>query len=267
MPDIPQHTTPSEDPQVAFSRLAAIVEELRQKCPWDRKQTKESLRHLSIEEVHELADAILEGDYEEIKNELGDVLLHILFYSSLAAEKERFSLADMINAQIEKLVRRHPHVYGDMQGATEEEIHANWEQVKAWEKQQKGKTEQRTLDGVPDSLPSLIKAYRMQEKAASVGFDWDNEQQVWDKVKEEMLEFEEAQDARHREEEMGDLLFALVNYCRHQGINPEHALALTNQKFKHRFESIERAAQQQERVISELSLEEMEAEWQKAKGE
>lgn len=246
-----------------FQRLAEIVEELREKCPWDRVQTKESLRHLSIEEVHELADAILQNDYEEIKIELGDLLLHVLFYSSLAAEKEQFSLADMIQSQIDKLIRRHPHIYGSETAPTDaEEVALNWEMIKA--RENKGK-ERLTLDGVPTALPGLIKAMRMQEKAAKVGFDWDHEDQVWDKVKEELLEFEEATDEAEAEAEMGDLLFSLVNYCRFRGINPADALAKTNQKFKFRFDYVERSAKQANKSLKEMSLDDMEALWQEAK--
>ncbi len=256
----------TKDAQIAFQRLAEVVEELREKCPWDRKQTKESLRHLTIEETYELADAILQNDYQEIKTELGDLLLHILFYNSLAAEKGKFSLAEMIQAQIDKLIRRHPHVYSDLQGASEAEIKANWEQIKAKEKALNGSQQKLTLDGVPDNLPSIIKAYRMQEKAANVGFDWDKTEQVWDKVKEEIQEFETAPNPKEKEEEMGDLLFALINYCRHVGINPEDALSKTNRKFKHRFEYIERSAHSQNRTLTDMTLAEMEDYWQEAKG-
>lgn len=251
--------------QINFQRLAEIVEELRERCPWDRKQTKESLRHLTIEETYELADAILQNDYEELKVELGDLLLHILFYASLAEEKGKFSLSEMIRAQIDKLIRRHPHVYGDLQNADEAKIKANWEQIKAKEKAAKGGKPKLTLDGVPESLPSIIKAYRMQEKAASVGFDWDKKDQVWAKVKEEIQEFDEATSTRHKEEEMGDLLFALVNYCRHVGINPEDALSRTNNKFKQRFEFIEQSAINQHKSLKDMTLAEMEILWQQAK--
>ncbi|RMG30983.1 MAG: nucleoside triphosphate pyrophosphohydrolase [Bacteroidetes bacterium] len=250
-----------------FIRLANIVEELRQKCPWDRKQTKESLRHLTIEETYELADAIIQDDAAAMKEELGDLLLHILFYASLAREQGLFSLEEMIQAQIDKLIRRHPHVYGDQQGASEAQIRANWEQIKAAEKAQRGHKAKTVLEGVPHSLPALIKAYRIQEKAASVGFDWEDAAKVWDKVKEEILEFELAGDARQREDEMGDLLFALVNYCRHAGINPDDALARTNEKFRRRFEYIERQAHEKGEKLSDMPLQQMEDHWQQAKTE
>ena len=251
--------------QESFQRLVEIVEELREKCPWDRKQTKESLRHLTIEETYELADAILQNDYSEIKVELGDLLLHILFYNSLASEKGKFSLDEMIQGQIDKLIRRHPHIYGDLQGATEDEIRVNWEQIKAQEKADSGKKKASVLDGVPESMPSLIKAQRMQEKAALVGFDWENKDQVWDKIEEEIGEFKAETDRVKQEEEMGDLLFALVNYCRFLGINAEDALARTNRKFKTRFEHIEARAREINKPLNEMDLEEMEGYWQEAK--
>ena len=251
--------------QESFQRLVEIVEELREKCPWDRKQTKESLRHLTIEETYELADAILQDDYSEIKTELGDLLLHILFYNRLASEKGKFSLDEMIQGQIDKLIRRHPHIYGDMVGATEEEIRVNWEQIKAKEKEAAGNKEASVLDGVPESMPSLIKAQRMQEKAALVGFDWENKEQVWGKVEEELEEFKAESKVEKQEEEMGDLLFALVNYCRFLGINAEDALAKTNRKFKARFEHIESRSRELQKPLAEMNLEEMEKYWQEAK--
>ncbi|MEZ4775158.1 MAG: nucleoside triphosphate pyrophosphohydrolase [Bacteroidia bacterium] len=248
-----------------FQRLTEIVEELREKCPWDRKQTKESLRHLTIEETYELADAVLKDDYAEIKAELGDLMLHVLFYSSLAAEKGKFTLGEMIQGQIDKLIRRHPHVYGDLQGATEEQVRQNWEQIKAKERENSGKKESSALDGVPESLPSLIKAQRMQEKASLVGFDWDNKEQVWAKVEEEIGEMQAAETADALEDEMGDLLFALVNYCRFSGINAEDALARTNRKFQYRFTHIERRAREIGKTLPEMSLEEMDVFWEEAK--
>ncbi len=252
--------------EAAFSRLVAIVDELRQQCPWDRKQTKESIRHLTIEETYELSDAILANDYEEMEVELGDLLMHMIFYASMARDEGKFDMKKALETQIEKLIRRHPHIYGDMVGATEEEISANWERVKARERALKGDTRRSTLAGVPNSLPALIQAQRMQEKASGVGFDWDNADDVWNKVLEEMEEFELADTPEHKEEEMGDLLFALVNYCRHQGINPEDALARSNRKFKGRFQFIEQNAWQQDKQIDDLSMEEMDMLWEKAKG-
>ena len=254
-----------------FMRLVEVVDELRVKCPWDRKQTVDSLRHLTIEETYELAEAIVQKDFPEIKEELGDILLHIIFYARIAAEQEEFELTEVIQTQIDKLIRRHPHIYGDVKAETEEQVKQNWEQIKAREKAeqaQNGKAPRKsTLAGVPASLPSLIQAYRIQEKAASVGFDWENGEQVWDKVQEELQEFKEAKSETHREEEMGDLLFSLVNYCRFVGINPDDALAKTNEKFKRRFEQVETEALKQDRELSEMTLEEMEALWQAAKKE
>jgi len=251
--------------QHTFQRLVDIVDELRVKCPWDRKQTKESLRHLTIEETYELAEAILQGDYAEIKTELGDLLLHVLFYSSLAAEQEKFTLAEMIQAQIDKLIRRHPHVYGDLVGASEADIKRNWEQIKAQERVDKGETTASVLDGVPAQLPSLIKAQRMQEKASQVGFDFQKADEVWEKVEEEMAEFKAATTPEDKAGEMGDLLFSLVNYCRFAGINAEDALARTNAKFQRRFGQVEAGARAQGKMVGELSLDEMEACWQAAK--
>lgn len=251
--------------QETFQRLVEIVEELREKCPWDRKQTKESLRHLTLEESYELADAILKDDYPEIKTELGDLLLHVLFYSSLASEKGKFSLDEMIQSQIDKLIRRHPHIYGDLVGASEDQIRENWEQIKAKERAAAGKTKSSVLDGVPDSMPALIKAQRMQEKASLVGFDWDNKEQVWAKVEEEMQEIKEANTPAELEEEVGDMLFALVNYCRFIGVNAEDALARTNTKFRNRFEYIEAKSRDLNKPLTEMNLEEMESYWQEAK--
>ena len=249
----------------AFERLVAIVDELREKCPWDRKQTKESIRHLTIEETYELSDAILDNDYTEMEVELGDLLMHMVFYASLARDEGKFDLKKALETQVAKLIRRHPHIYGDMVGASEEEISANWERVKAQERATKGESRRSTLAGVPNSLPALIQAQRMQEKAAGVGFDWDNSEDVWHKVIEEMEEFELAEGPERKEEEMGDLLFALVNYCRHQGINPEDALARSNRKFKYRFHYIEQTAWHQEKNIDDLTLEEMDRLWEEAK--
>ncbi|WP_027001497.1 nucleoside triphosphate pyrophosphohydrolase [Hugenholtzia roseola] len=266
----------------AFSRLLSVMNDLREKCPWDRKQTLESLRYLTIEEVHELSEAILQQDFDEIKKELGDVLLHLVFYSKIADEKGAFDIADVINALCEKLIARHPHVYGAEanQTASEssaDEIRANWEKIKAAEKaqaQQAGAPLPSVLDGVPISLPNLVKAMRIQEKARGVGFDWEKIEQVWEKVQEELAEFSQhctpegtPTELVAAEEEFGDLLFALVNYARFAGINPENALAKTNQKFTYRFQYIERKADQEGRSISQLSLEEMNRFWEEAKNE
>ncbi len=246
---------------IAFERLLTIMDELREQCPWDKKQTMESLRHLSIEEVYELSEAILQNDMQEIKKELGDVLLHIVFYARIASETNDFTITEVINSLCEKLIVRHPHIYGDVQVKDEEEVKQNWEQIKM--KESGGN--KRLLSGVPASLASLVKAYRMQEKAAQVGFDWPNKEQVWDKVEEELEEFSQAKSAKDREEEFGDLLFALVNYARFEGINPDDALEKTNLKFKRRFEYIETKALDAGLNMKDMSLEEMEAWWVEAK--
>jgi XTP/dITP diphosphohydrolase len=247
----------------SFQRLIEIVAELREKCPWDREQTKESLRHLTIEETYELADAILKDDYPEIKVELGDVLLHILFYSKIATEEEQFTLKEVIDSLIDKLIRRHPHVYGEMVlEDNAKDVLKNWEKIKEMENKGKKKS---ILSGVPDSMPSLIKALRMQEKAAGVGFDWKESGGAWLKVKEEMLEFEEAENHQDKEGEMGDLFFALINYCRLEGINPEDALARTNEKFKFRFQYMENVAIEREQALAQMTLDEMEELWVEAK--
>lgn len=246
---------------IAFERLLTIMDELREQCPWDKKQTMESLRHLSIEEVYELSEAILQNDMQEIKKELGDVLLHIVFYARIASETNDFTITEVINSLCEKLIVRHPHIYGDVQVKDEEEVKQNWEQIKM--KESGGNN--RLLSGVPASLASLVKAYRMQEKAAQVGFDWPNKEQVWDKVEEELEEFSQAKSAKDREEEFGDLLFALVNYARFEGINPDDALEKTNLKFKRRFEYIETKALDAGLNMKDMSLEEMEAWWVEAK--
>lgn len=245
----------------AFARLLGIMDELREKCPWDKKQSMESLRHLSIEETYELADAILQKDTIEIRKELGDLLLHIVFYARIASETGDFDIADVIHAQCDKLINRHPHIYGDVLAETEEQVKQNWEQIKLKE------GNKSTLSGVPVSMPSLVKAMRMQEKAAQVGFDWENKDQVWSKVDEELAELRHELDTNSpkAEEEFGDLLFALVNYARHSGINPESALEKTNIKFRKRFMYIEEKAKENGKVLTDMSLEEMDAFWNEAK--
>ena len=244
----------------AFARLLNIMDELREQCPWDRKQTFQSLRNLTIEETYELADAILNGDLPEIKEEIGDLLLHMVFYAKIADEQGAFDIADALNAVCEKLIKRHPHIYGDVQADDEETVKKNWEQLKL----QEGK--KSVLAGVPRSLPAMVKAYRMQEKTKQVGFEWENKAQVWDKVVEEMEEFREASEQglsqEKKEEEFGDVLFSLINYARFEGIDPETALERVNQKFKQRFEYIEAHA---DRALTEMSLEEMDALWNEAK--
>lgn len=245
----------------AFSRLLDIMDDLREKCPWDQKQTMESLRHLTIEETYELSDAILEKDMQEIKKELGDLLLHIVFYSKIASESGDFTVDEMIHAVCEKLIVRHPHIYGDIKVESEEEVKQNWEKIKL---KQGNKS---VLGGVPKSLPAMVKAMRIQEKAAGVGFDWDETDQVWDKVKEEVLEFEEkiSGSPEDREDEFGDILFALVNYARFIDVNPETALERTNKKFIKRFQYIENSAKEAGKKLQDMTLAEMEELWQKAK--
>lgn len=244
----------------AFKRLLGIMDELRAQCPWDRKQTFQSLRNLTIEETYELADALLEEDLEDIREEIGDIMLHMVFYAKIASEKGAFDIGDALNAICDKLVRRHPHIYGDLTVDNEEEVKKNWEQLKL----QEGK--KSVLSGVPASLPAMIKAYRMQDKTGQVGFEWEHADQVWDKVEEEMAEFKETlddnQSQEKKEEEFGDILFSLINYARFQGIDPETALERVNRKFKRRFEYIEQHAP---RDLKEMSLEEMDLLWNESK--
>ena len=257
----------------AFQRLFEVVHELREKCPWDRKQTKESLRHLTIEETYELSEAILEDDWDEVKVEVGDLLLHILFYARLGEEVNAFSTEEMIETLTAKLIRRHPHIYGDVQADTAEKVTQNWEQIKQAEKKAAGTVKKSVLSGVPAGLPSLIKALRIQEKVQSVGFDWDESGPVWGKVEEEIGEFKTEVDAMEKgngdkaavEAEFGDVLFAMVNYARHLGINPEDALEKSNQKFKRRFEYLEDKVDEAGKDLKGLSLEEMDVYWEEAK--
>lgn len=246
----------------AFERLATIMDELRAQCPWDKKQTLESLRHLTIEETYELADAIIDRDLPEIKKELGDILLHIVFYAKIGEEMGAFDITSVIHGQCEKLIHRHPHIYGDVKVQDEEEVKRNWEKLKLKE----GNTS--VLDGVPTSLPALIKSMRIQEKARGVGFDWEKPEQVWEKVEEELGEFRAEADAGNTakaEEEFGDILFALVNYARFRNINPEEALERTNRKFIRRFQYIEEAARTAGRNLSDMTLAEMDVYWNEAK--
>lgn len=245
-----------------FDRLLTIMNELREKCPWDREQTWESIRHLSIEEVYELSDAIVDGDIPELKKELGDILLHIVFYAKIGEEGGHFGMGEVIDSLCKKLIRRHPHIYGDVSANTSEKVKQNWEQIKLKEK---GNERKSVLQGLPKSMPSLVKAYRMQEKVSSVGFDWDTAEEAYAKVKEEMLEFETAPTSKEKEEEFGDLMFALVNYARKAGINPDDALELTNKKFKRRFEYVEQRAADTQQELKDMSLEEMDKFWDEAK--
>jgi XTP/dITP diphosphohydrolase len=247
----------------AFERLATILDELRAECPWDKKQTFESLRHLTIEEVYELTDSIVEMDMSGIKKELGDIMLHLIFYAKIASESKDFDIADVLNAQCEKLIFRHPHIYGDVKVQDEEEVKRNWEKLKLKE------GNKSVLDGVPKMLPSMIKSMRLQEKARGVGFDWEKPEQVWEKVEEELSEFREALDSGKHEEataEFGDLLFSLINYARFKNINPDEALERTNKKFIYRFQYLEEGARKAGKTLSEMSLEEMDVFWNEAKG-
>ena len=251
-----------EDPRLeAFKRLLDIMDELRLKCPWDKKQTFETLRCLTIEETYELTDAILENKTDDMRGELGDLMLHLVFYSKIADEQHLFNITDVLNGICEKLIRRHPHIFSTTHVDNAEDVKVNWEKIKLKE------GNKSVLGGVPQSLPAMVKAYRIQDKAHGVGFDWDNANQVWDKVEEEMAEFkaEMNNDNKKREEEFGDLMFALINYARHSGIHPEDALEKTNKKFIRRFKYIEDTARTQGRSIAELSLDEMEQLWQQAK--
>jgi len=247
--------------QQAFLRLLGIMDDLRAKCPWDKKQTMESLRHLTIEETYELGEAILKNEPDEIRGEIGDLLLHMVFYSKIASEQGWFDIGDALNAICDKLIHRHPHIYGDVIAEDEETVKSNWEKIKLKEGR-KG-----VLVGVPGSLPALVKASRIQDKARGVGFDWANADEVWAKVREEMEEFriEAEQGSDAMEDEFGDLLFSLVNYARFKGINPEDALEKTNRKFIRRFNYLEEHAALDGKVLSEMSLDEMDFYWNEAK--
>lgn len=246
----------------AFNRLLDIMDELREKCPWDKKQTLESLRHLTIEEVYELGDAILDNDLEELKKELGDVLLHIVFYAKIGSEKKAFDIADIANSISDKLIDRHPHIYGDVSVENEEQVKQNWEQLKLKE----GK--KSVLEGVPKSLPALVKANRIQDKVAGVGFDWEEPHQVWEKVQEELSELNEEIEKgnqEHIEKEFGDVLFSMINYARFIKVNPENALEKTNKKFIQRFQYLEDKAREHGKQLSEMSLQEMDVFWNESK--
>jgi XTP/dITP diphosphohydrolase len=246
----------------AFMRLVSIMDDLREKCPWDKKQTEQTLRPLTIEELYELADAITEKDWKGIKEEIGDLLLHIVFYARIGAEQQQFTLEEAINGVCDKLIHRHPHIYGDVQVKDEEEVKQNWEKLKLKE----GK--KSVLSGVPLSLPAVVKATRLQEKARQVGFEWDNRDQVWDKVTEETEELHEAvaaNDPQHIEEEFGDLLFSLINYARFLQIDAENALEKTNKKFIARFNRMEQVALQQGKPLADMTLAEMDAIWNSIK--
>jgi len=260
-----------EEKLKALDRLLTIMDELREKCPWDKKQTMESLRYLTIEETFELSEAIMEGKMAEIKKELGDLALHLVFYSKIASETNAFDIADVFNTLCEKLIVRHPHIYGDVYVQNEEDVKKNWEKIKMTEKG----GNKTVLSGVPASLPAIIKAMRIQEKASSVGFDWEKKEQVWEKVEEEMNEFKEVfnvseekhMDIEQAENEFGDILFSLINYARYININPEDALEKTNKKFIKRFTFLEEASKKEGKELSRMSLVEMNEYWEKAKNQ
>jgi len=247
----------------AFERLLNIMDDLRTACPWDKEQTLESLRYLTIEEVYELSDAILENDLDEIKKELGDLMLHLVFYAKIGSEKKAFDIADVLDGISEKLVYRHPHIYGDVDANDAETVKENWEALKLKE----GRTS--VLEGVPNSLPAMVKAYRMQEKVRGVGFDWEKPEQVWEKVQEELGEFHDEvskkADKKAMEAEFGDVLFSLINYARFLDINPEDALERTNKKFKKRFQYLEKETKAEGKSLHDMSLDEMDVYWEAAK--
>ena len=251
-----------KDQLAAFNRLLDIMDELREKCPWDKKQTLESLRHLTIEETYELADAILKNDLQEIKKELGDILLHIVFYSKIGSEKEAFDIGDVANSISDKLISRHPHIYGGVKVENEHDVKRNWEQLKLNEGRES------VLEGVPNGLPAVVKASRIQEKVAGVGFDWEKPSQVWEKVQEELSELNEeikTGNKENTEKEFGDVLFSMINYARFIDVNPENALEKTNKKFINRFQFLEKAAKKEGKNLSDMSLAEMDVHWESSK--
>lgn len=252
-----------EEKKEAFARLLTIMDELREKCPWDKKQTLLSLRYLSIEELYELSDAILDEDYNAIKGELGDLMLHLVFYAKIADEQKQFDIAEVLHSVCDKLVHRHPHIYGDVVVENEDEVKSNWEKLKLKE----GK--KSALEGVPKSLPAMVKANRIQEKARGMGFDWDNKEQVWEKVQEEIQELKNELDKEDNyakiESEFGDVLFSLINYARFIGVNPEDALEKTNRKFISRFQYLEEKTTQLGKSLKDMSLAEMDVFWEEAK--
>lgn len=243
----------------AFSKLLDIMDDLREKCPWDKKQDLQSLRHLTLEEVYELSDALLVEDLEEIKKELGDVLLHLVFYAKIGSEKNAFDIADVINALNEKLIFRHPHIYGDVEVKDEEEVKQNWEKLKLKE------GNKSVLSGVSKGTPSLVKAFRIQEKVKGIGFEFENAEDAWKKVDEELAEFHAETDPEKKETELGDLFFSLINYARISGLNPDSALEKTNLKFISRFQRMEKLASERNLVLSEMSLEKMDELWEQTK--
>ncbi|SOD14864.1 nucleoside triphosphate pyrophosphohydrolase [Pedobacter xixiisoli] len=257
----------SSTPDGAFLRFLNVLDTLRTQCPWDKKQTMETLRHLTIEETYELSDAILDGDMQEIKKELGDVMMHLVFYARIGDEQNQFNITDVLNGVCDKLISRHPHIYGDIEVENEEQVKQNWEKLKLKE------GNKSVLGGVPTSLPALVKASRIQEKARGVGFDWEEKQQVWKKVEEELQEFKDEFnivdgkeiDIEKAEGEFGDLLFSLVNYARFIDINPENALEKTNKKFIKRFQYLEEKAKESGKALQDMTLAEMDVYWNEAK--
>lgn len=257
----------------AFERLLNIMDDLRAKCPWDRKQTLETLRPLTIEETYELGDAILNNDLQEIKNELGDLMLHNVFYAKIGEEQGAFTITDVLNGICEKLIRRHPHIYGDVNVQDEEEVKANWEKIKLAERRsddpegRQSEAPRSVLEGVPRGLPSMVKAIRIQDKARGVGFDWEHAHQVWDKVNEELAELEKEVENQSgkQADELGDLLFSIVNYARFLKIDPDEALERTNRKFIQRFQFLETESRKEGKVLGEMSLAEMDHYWERAK--
>lgn len=243
----------------AFDRLLTIMDELRLNCPWDQKQTLESIRPLSIEEVYELSDAIIENDIDEVKKELGDLMLHLVFYSKIASETSKFDIADVLNGVCDKMINRHPHIYSDVEAEDEEAVKQNWEKIKLKE------GNKSVLAGVPKSLPAMDKANRIQAKARSAGFDWDDKVQVWEKVEEELLEYKEAETSEEKEKEFGDLLFSLINYARFEKIDTSQALEKTNKKFISRFNYLEAASKKDGFELSDMTLEQMDKYWEEAK--
>ncbi|ELR68452.1 Nucleoside triphosphate pyrophosphohydrolase MazG [Fulvivirga imtechensis AK7] len=270
MPDIKTTPDPNRKAKLeAFDRLLTIMDQLRENCPWDKKQTLETLRHLTIEETFELSDAIIENDLDEVKKELGDLMLHNVFYARIASERNAFDVADVLNGVCNKLIERHPHIYGDVVAEDEQTVKENWEKIKLREK---GNKNTSVLGGVPKSLPALVKAMRIQEKARGVGFDWEQKGHVWQKVEEEMREFkaefnaeDEIIDKEKAQQEFGDLLFSLINYARFVDINPEEALERTNKKFIKRFQFLEAESAREGKSIADMTLAEMDEYWERAK--
>ena len=251
------------DALAGFRHLLEIMDELREKCPWDREQTFDTLRNLTVEETFELSDAIFQKDYKDVCKELGDLMLHIVFYSKIASEQQLFDVKDVLNQLCDKLIRRHPHIYGGMKADSANEVHENWEKIKL---QTEGN--RSVLGGIPSGMPALTKAYRIQDKVSGVGFDWDNKEDVWNKVKEELGELQtevDKEDPVRMEEEFGDVLFSLINYARFLHIHPEDALEKTNRKFMNRFQLLEKMVKEDSRQLTDMSLEEMDVYWERAK--